>query len=221
MSSINNKGRVLITGASSGIGWHLALKFAERGHDLLLTGRNKDRLEEISSLVKDKVDVKKCTKDLSILEDVKQLAEIASLNGVSVLINNAAVICPGLTLTKLTIENINDMLDVNLRAPILLTKFLYEELDSIININSMVGLEIKKNRTLYSASKWGLRGFSQSLGQEYKDMGVNVLDVYPTNVRTWPGKPNSMDIEPVVENIYSAFKNREQVLILDGRKKDG
>ena len=59
MSSTNNKGRVLITGASSGIGRHLALKFAERGHDLLLTGRDKGRLEEISSLVEDKVDVKK------------------------------------------------------------------------------------------------------------------------------------------------------------------
>jgi len=218
MSSTNKKGRVLITGASSGIGWHLALKFSEEGHSLLLTGRNKERLREIHSLTSQKVDTKWCVADLETTEGVEKLSEMASFTGVQVLINNAAVICPGVPLIELTTEDINAILDVNLRAPILLTRLLYENLDSVININSMVGLEIKKNRTLYSASKWGLRGFSQSLAEEYKDKGVNVLDVYPTNVKTWPGRPNSMNIEPVVQSIYNAYEKKQQVLILDGRK---
>ena len=56
-------------------------------------------------------------------------------------------------------------------------------MSDIININSMIGLEPREKRTLYSASKFGLRGFSESLKLESKDL--NILDVYPTNIKTW------------------------------------
>jgi short-subunit dehydrogenase len=80
----------------------------------------------------------------------------------------------------------------------------------------MVGLEVKSPRTLYSATKWGLRGFAQSLKEENKN--VNVLDVYPTNIKTTPDRQNAMDVNFVVDNIYNSFLNKEQTLILDGRK---
>ena len=108
------------------------------------------------------------------------------------------------------------MIDVNLTAPILLTYHLQSYLTDIININSMVGLEIKSPRTLYSATKWGLRGFSQSLKQENKN--INILDVYPTNIKTSPDKENAMDVEFVVNSIYNSFNQKQQELILDGRK---
>jgi len=91
-----------------------------------------------------------------------------------------------------------------------------DQLTDIININSMVGLEVKSPRTLYSATKWGLRGFAQSLKEENKN--VNVLDVYPTNIKTTPDRQNAMDVNFVVDNIYNSFLNKEQTLILDGRK---
>ena len=113
-------------------------------------------------------------------------------------------------------EEIYKMIDVNLTAPILLTYHLQSYLTDIININSMVGLEIKSPRTLYSATKWGLRGFSQSLKQENKN--INILDVYPTNIKTSPDKENAMDVEFVVNSIYNSFNQKQQELILDGRK---
>jgi short-subunit dehydrogenase len=108
------------------------------------------------------------------------------------------------------------MINVNLSAPILLTYYLQNFLTDIININSMVGLETKSPRTLYSATKWGLRGFSQSLKQENKN--INILDVYPTNIKTTPDKQNAMNVDLVVNSIYNSFINKEQTLILDGRK---
>ena len=80
----------------------------------------------------------------------------------------------------------------------------------------MVGLEIKPLRTMYSATKWGLRGFSQSLKSENKN--ISILDVYPTNIKTTPDRQNAMDVDYVVNSIYNSFINKDETLILDGRK---
>ena len=82
----------------------------------------------------------------------------------------------------------------------------------------MVGLEVKQPRTLYSATKWGLRGFSNSLQAE---KGIPfILDVYPTNIKTTPDKENAMPVDVVVNHIYESFdKGTDNYLILDGRPK--
>jgi short-subunit dehydrogenase len=131
------------------------------------------------------------------------------------LVNNAAIVCPNILLNEYTEEMILNMIDVNLKAPILLSYYLQPHLTDIININSMVGLEYKKPRTLYSATKWGLRGFSNSLKLETSQ--INILDVYTSNIKTTPERENAMDVDYVVDNIYEAFLKRESELILDGR----
>lgn len=189
--------RVLITGTSTGLGFYLSQKFESEGHFVL---RHKGR----SHL------------DLKNLHDIRQLIELAKNHQVNVLINNAAVTCPGKVLTDYCQDEIVNMLNVNLLAPILLTHGLAHQLKSVININSMVGLEIKPKRTLYSATKWGLRGFSQSLLAENENL--HVLDVYPTNIKTTPDRLNAMDLDFVLNEIYNAFLKKEKRLVLDGRK---
>lgn len=80
----------------------------------------------------------------------------------------------------------------------------------------MVGIEPKKNRTIYAATKWGLKGFSESLKKE--ETNIKILDVYPTNIKTWPERENAMEIDFVLNKIYEAMINGETELILDGRK---
>ena len=80
----------------------------------------------------------------------------------------------------------------------------------------MVGIEPKKNRTIYAATKWGLKGFSESLKKE--ETKTKILDVYPTNIKTWPERENAMEIDFVLNKIYEAMINGETELILDGRK---
>jgi len=192
------KDTILITGASSGLGKFLSNKFKSQGHRVLEhMGRQQYNLNN--------------------LEHIHSLVEDAKKENVSVLINNAAIVCPDIPFEEYDINLIESMLGVNLTAPIMLSFLLINQLSGIININSMVGLEVKKPRTLYSATKWGLRGFSNSLKLEKECL--NILDVYPTNIRTTPDRKNAMDVEMVVDKIYQSYRNKEEELILDGRKK--
>ena len=189
--------KILITGANSNFGIHLVSKFRKEGHDVLChNGKNH------------------C--DLSTSEGILKLTNEAINFNVDTLINNAAIVCSGKPFEKYTSEEIKNYINVNLLSPILLTFNLLPYLKRVININSMVGLEIKPFRTMYSATKWGLRGFSQSLSAENENL--HVLDVYPTNIKTTPDRVNAMNVDFVLEQIYNAFLNKEQRLVLDGRK---
>jgi short-subunit dehydrogenase len=192
------KPKVLITGASSGLGIHLAKKFEENGHPVFRHHGRKDY-------------------NLTDVEEVQQLAFDAISAGVEVLVNNAAIVCPNILLNEYTTAQICDMIEVNLKAPILLTHYLLPYVKNVININSMVGLEVKQPRTLYSATKWGLRGFSNSLKKE--NSSTVFLDVYPTTIKTKPGRKNAMEVGMVVDKIYTAYTLEESELVLDGRVK--
>tara|TARA_R100000008_G_scaffold39378_1_gene22538 strand:+ start:512 stop:1099 length:588 start_codon:yes stop_codon:yes gene_type:complete len=194
---MNSTHKVLITGQRCGLGKALADHFVNQQHFVMYHGGRKDY-------------------DLSTIDDIIKLASRAKENNINVLVNNAAVVCPDILFQEYDIKRINEMIDVNLRAPIILSNMLIKNLTHIININSMVGLEIKSPRTLYSATKWGLRGFSNSLKKE--NSKLNILDVYPTNIKTDPDRKNAMELNFVVEEIYKAFINKESDLILDGRK---
>jgi short-subunit dehydrogenase len=192
---MQSKPKVLITGCSSGLGKYLAEKFEKEGHQVL---RHNGRLH---------FDLNKQSEVLSLSEEAKNF-------GVSILINNAAIVCPDLKFDDYSVNKIDEMINVNLKAPIILTLDLLPVLKNIININSIVGLEIKKNRTMYSATKWGLRGFYNSFKINSK---AKVLDVYPSNIQTSPERTNALDIDFVVNSIYDAYLSDQTELILDGR----
>ncbi len=189
--------KVLITGSNSNLGIHLVSKFKKEGHDVLChNGRHH------------------C--DLSTTDGITKLVNEAKEFKVDTLINNVAIVCSGKEFGQYTSEEIQNYISVNLTAPILLSYHLMKQLKTIININSMVGLEIKPFRTMYSATKWGLRGFSQSLKAENKDIFIS--DVYPTKIQTKPDIDNALDIDLVINTIYTdGFINHLDRIILDGR----
>ena len=195
---MNNKEQlnILITGQNRGLGKALAERFSKDNKVLYHGGRTDF--------------------DLSNTSDIEKLGRYAKEHHVDMLINNAGVVCPSINLSDYSIEKIQSMVNVNLLAPIILSNILVDDLKYIININSMVGLEVKSPRTLYSATKWGLRGFSNSLKKENKN--IKILDVYPTNIKTTPDRENAMELSFVVEEIHKAFLQEESELILDGRK---
>jgi short-subunit dehydrogenase len=197
VSKVKEQFRVLITGQNRGLGAALAKKFKDNGHYVMYHGGQNHI-------------------NLANMTDLLEFSEEAKNNRIDVLINNAAIVCPSIELKEYTPEKIEKMISVNLTAPILLSSILVEQLKHIVNINSMVGLEIKSPRTLYSATKWGLRGFSNSLKKE--NSNIKVLDVYPTNIKTTPDRENAMELDYVVNKIYNSFIEGHQDLILDGRK---
>ncbi len=210
---------ILITGSTGGLGSNLAYYYANKGHELILHGRDEKKLKEIAGKINKN---RKCASfflaDLNSETDINSLCEYAKKKNVKYLINNAGITCPNLPLCDMDFKIIDSMIYVNLIAPIKITKNLINILDQVININSMVGLEAKKHRTLYAASKWGLKGFSDSLKLESNE--CKILDVYPTNIKTWPERENAMDIEFVLDKINNAVKNGVSELIIDGRKKN-
>jgi len=208
---------VLITGSSSGLGNYLAFYFSKKGHNVLIHGRNENKLKETErKILENASNVKYVIADLRKSNDIELLCKAAIKEDVKILINNAGIICPNLPFEKINNQIIDDMISVNLIAPIKIINALSSHLEYVININFMVGLEAKKNRTLYASTKWGLKGFSDSLKKE--KVKFQILDVYPTNIKTYPERENAMEIDFVMNEIYEAMIKCKRDLVLDGRK---
>ncbi len=213
---------VLITGSSQGLGRYLAFVFAENNWDVVLHGRNGIRLEEVCrEISKFQVSHEVVIGDLRDTATLNELYSLARDRNISVLVNNAAVICPSLPLNELSDKTIDEMIETNLIAPIKLCQRIYPIFAErgngvIININSLVGQEPKKLRSLYTASKWGLRGFSESLKLEAEKYGVSVASVYMSKIRLTEEDEFGMDPWEVARKIYKVYENPRDITI-DGR----
>ncbi len=216
----------LITGASGNLGKSLVRVFAFNQYKLILQGRNVEKLESIRKSLVDSAegtDVSIVEGDLRDDNTLERIVKKAYEKNISVLINNAAITCPGINFREYGNEQIKDMIRVNLVFPILLSRGVYGILrkneGAIININSLAGIESKLTRTLYCASKGGLRGFSESLRMESEKEGVSIMDVYLSKMR---GIEDSygMNLKCIAYQIYKNFEDGTKRLIIDGRPKE-
>ena len=225
---------VLITGSSKGLGKELALVFASNNHDIILHGRNKEDLGRVKEKVSETgVNCYILEGDLRLDKTIEGLYKRAKEKDVSVLINNAGTDLklqdagPNLKspLDEMDDKQIDEIVITNLVAPIKLTKRLYtlfldKGYGTIININSLSGLENHELRSIYCASKWGLRGFTDTFRLEADKHNVKVLGVYPSRIKTKPYFTYGMDSQEVAQKIYAAYKNiKLDEIILDGRPK--
>ena len=173
--------RVLITGATGGIGAALATAFANAGGDLVLSGRRRAELQEVADRSKGRAVVA----DLAIRDDVTRLLEEAG--DVDILVANAALPAAGL-LSAFTAEQVDRALEVNLRAPIAMAHALAPGMvergsGAIVFVSSLAGLTASKHSSLYNATKFGLRGFALALRQDLHGTGVGVTVVMPGFIR--------------------------------------
>jgi short-subunit dehydrogenase len=174
-------GNVLLTGASGGIGQAIARAAARRGAHVILSARRTGVLEPLAAEIGGRV----LPCDLSQRDQVDRLA--AEAGDVDVLIANAALPASGL-LTELTSEQIDRMLEVNLRAPIALARALAPAMVSrgrghMVFISSLAGKAASPASSIYSATKFGLRGFALGLRADLAPHGVGVSTVLPGFIR--------------------------------------
>lgn len=215
---------MLITGAGRGLGRELALIFAEKGYHLILHGRKRENLESVSKEVAQKgVKANIVEGDLRNDKTLEVLARIAKEKEISLLINNAGAGSAGVPLEQEKDEDIVEVITTNLISQIKLTKriyplFLKKGKGDIININSICGLEPRAVRAVYCASRWGLRGFTESLRKEVEGKGVRILEIYPTRIKTRPEYTKGMEAREVVQKIYHAYADTlVKDLVLDDR----
>lgn len=179
--------RIIITGASDGIGKSLAIELAKEGHKLVLFGRNKDRLRDVASQSND---AEFHAFDLNDLETMdKVVAAVLNKGDVDVLINNAGIWHKVGDLETIPDALILEVINTNLTSQILLTKKLLPHIRSrdnsyIINVSSKSGITAQEGQSVYSASKWGLRGFTDVLRNDTKSDKVHVIGVYQSGTNT-------------------------------------
>jgi short-subunit dehydrogenase len=184
---------VLVTGATGGIGAATARALAQRGARLLLSGRRADALGALAADLR-AADLRAAdlraevlVADLSDRDDVRRLADQARAAGVDILVANAALPASGLLL-ELTPEQIDRMLDVNLRAPIALARALAPGMIArgrghMVFVSSLSGKTAAPASSLYSATKFGLRGFALGLREDLRRDGVGVSVIAPGFIR--------------------------------------
>ena len=170
-------GSVLVTGATGGIGQAIARAFAARGAAVILSGRRSEVLEQLA----EELGGRGVPCDLGNRADVAQL--VSTAGEVDVLVANAALPGAGL-LDDLTQEQIDRMLEVNLRAPIALARGLSPGMVArgqghLVFISSLNGRVASPHSSVYSATKFGLRGFALGLRQDLRRHGVGVSIVMP------------------------------------------
>ncbi|HKP88428.1 MAG TPA: SDR family NAD(P)-dependent oxidoreductase [Thermoleophilaceae bacterium] len=177
-------GRIaLLTGATGGIGNAIARALHRQGAAVKLSGRRAEVLEELASELGDRAEV--LPADLSNPTDVDALADRAG--AVDVLVNNAALPGSG-PLTDYSPEEVDRALAVNLHAPIRLTHALLPGMlergsGNLVYIASISGKVPAGGASIYSATKFGLRGFAFSLHEELRGKGIGVTTVFPGFIR--------------------------------------
>ncbi|MCA9067415.1 MAG: SDR family oxidoreductase [Planctomycetaceae bacterium] len=207
MKSIRGK-QALITGAASGIGRAIAIALAREGADLYLLDVDKAGLDDVVAEVtalKVKAVGRVCdlTQPKAISEAVREM--LACWLHVDILINNAGVAFYGPT-HKMTAEQWDWLLSINLHAPIQLTRELLPMMMErpeahILNVCSIAGLVAGGRFAAYHVSKFGMVGFSEALRAEYgrKGLGVTALCPGPVRTKLYKSAQSGRDSKPVPE----------------------
>jgi uncharacterized protein len=179
---VNLAGRtVLLTGATGGLGHAIARRMRAAGAELVLTGRRTEVLEPLAT----ETGARALAVDLTDAEAVLRLASQCA--DVDVLVSNAGLPGTG-QLTSFTVEQIDRALAVNLRAPMVLARELAEHMVArrsghMVFMSSLAGKVGTPRSAVYSATKFGLRGFAQSLREDLRPSGVGVSAIFPGFVR--------------------------------------
>ena len=189
-STIINR-TALITGASSGIGKATALAFAKVGINLILVGRDQDKLTAVAQAAEAVgVRAKTYVVDLSLLDRVSaKIAEIAAAHqDLDILINNAGMAYTG-SIADSPLADWQQVIDLNLTSVFLCVQGILPHLRQrkagvIVNVSSIAGKQVFPNWGIYSVSKFGLMALTQAIAGEERANGIRVTAVCPGSVNT-------------------------------------
>ncbi len=233
---------VIITGASSGIGKACAETFANRGANIVISGRNRENLENTATeLRKTGAEILAVVGDVSNENDCKILIEktIEKFGGIDILINNAGISMRAL-FKGINLDVIRKVMDINFWGTVYCTNYalpyLLKSKGSIVGISSIAGYNGLPGRTGYSASKFAMHGFLEALRIENLKTGLHVLIACPgyttSNIRnaalTADGSAQGesprdehqmMTAEEVAEEIVKAVEKRKRTIVLTGQGK--
>jgi NADP-dependent 3-hydroxy acid dehydrogenase YdfG len=183
----------LITGATSGIGKATAFKFAANLYNIIITGRRKDRLEQIASEISEKFGVKVLPLCFDIRDKNKVVNAIDTLDApwraIDILVNNAGLALGLSPMQEGDTEDWDTMIDTNLKGLFYISRVVSNLMikngkGHIINIGSIAGKEAYPNGNVYSATKHAVNGFTKGMRLDLLKHGIKVSQVAPGAVET-------------------------------------
>jgi len=234
MSVFTNK-VVVVTGGSEGIGKALVQQFLHLGAKVATCGRNYDKFYQLQSTSPNKP-LMIHTADVSKEQDCKNFIEavVKNFGTIDILINNAGVSMRAL-LEEVELDALRKVMDVNFWGTVYCTKFalpyITKNNGTIVGVSSIAGFRGLPGRSGYSASKFAVNGFLESVRTELLDSGVNVMWVCPgftaSNIRkaalNKAGKAQGessmnegemMSAEECAEHIIKAIEKKKRTLVL-------
>jgi short-subunit dehydrogenase len=231
--------RILLTGASSGIGWALAHRLAQAKARIVLAARSTDRLQQLAAgLQPHGTDVLVVPTDVTNPEHRTRLVDetVRAFQGIDILINNAGVGASGF-FREASEARLREIFEVNFFGATELTRLALPHITAgpramIVNVSSVIGRRGVPGHSEYCSSKFAMSGWSESLRAELKLQGIHVLLVCPGLIATpfrehqvedrlrftWQ-KDHSMSPDACARRVVTAIRKRksEIVITFDGK----
>jgi NAD(P)-dependent dehydrogenase (short-subunit alcohol dehydrogenase family) len=197
---------ILITGTTSGLGATIAYDYIEKGWNVIGFSRSESLFNYPN--------YKHYQVDISNLNMVYKAFEQIADTKIDILVNNAATFTMK-SFSRTSLDEIDTMIDINLKGAMYVTKFALKNMEKgsrIFFINSVAGLEELENQSVYCASKHGLTGFAGVLGQELRPRGIKVTSIHPGGIDTplW-----SRDVPYPCGDVSKAISPIEVVKLID------
>ncbi len=209
------KKTVLITGATSGIGESCAYKFAEGGYDVIITGRNKEKLQSLSKDLTDKYGIGVMTSAFDVSnrdEAVKAVEKIMqSYPQIDILVNNAGL-ARGLDPEyEGNFKEWDEMIDTNIKGLLTMTRLIVPSMvernhGHIINIGSLAGDAAYAGGNIYCATKAAVKALSDGLRIDVAHTKVRVTNIKPGLVETHFSNTRFRGDDKRADNVYRGVK---------------
>lgn len=208
---------LLITGATSGIGYHTVVKFAKEGWDIIATGRRSENLKKLEHYLQNDLNIKRSIELLNF--DVRNndevnnhLSKVLEKNiKIDLLINNAGLSLGLDNFEEAELEDWNNMLDTNVKGLLYVSKIISNHMKKfkqghIINIGSIAGYNVYPKGHVYCASKFAVRAISEGMREDLAQYHIKVSSLNPGMVDTEFSIVRFKGDEEKAKQVYNGFK---------------
>jgi NADP-dependent 3-hydroxy acid dehydrogenase YdfG len=205
---------VLITGASSGIGKACAEKFASAHYDVIITGRRKDKLEQVQKDIQSRYGVQVLSLCFDVQKELAVKAAVDSLTGdwknISVLVNNAGLALGRDFFDEALMEDWETMIDTNVKGLLYVSRTIIPLMKSrkeghIINIGSTAGKEVYEKGNVYCATKFAVDAITRGMRIDLLSHGIKVTAVHPGAAETEFSKVRFKGNMEEFRKVYEGF----------------
>ncbi len=182
-----------ITGTTSGFGRAFALRLAKLGYNLIITGRRKERLEELAETIRKDFEVDVLPLNFDVRDNEACKSAVNSLPStfqkIDLLVNNAGLAAGASPFDECNLDDFEQMLDTNVKGLLYITKLIVpgmieRQSGHIVNISSIAGIEVYPNGSVYCASKHAVNAITKGLRVDLVKHGIRVSSISPGMVET-------------------------------------